>query len=58
MRRLIAEFPGFRPRREKHLELWKGEPAGNYNNDIAGFLHFVVQDLYPNSTECYDVCSI
>jgi len=47
MPRLIAEFPGFRPRWEKHLELWKGEPAGSYN-DIAEFAHFVVQDLYPN----------
>ncbi len=25
----------------------KGEPAGNYN-DIAEFVHFVVQDLYPS----------
>ena len=47
MPRLIADFPGFRPRWEKHLELWKGKPAGSYNN-IAEFAHFVVQDLYPN----------
>ena len=47
MPRLIADFPGLRPRWEKHLELWKGEPAGSYN-DIAEFAHFVVQDLYPN----------
>ena len=47
MPRLVAEFPTFRPRWEKHLELWKGEPAGNYN-DIAEFVHFVVQDLYPS----------
>jgi hypothetical protein len=47
MPRLIADFPGFRPRWEKHLELWKGEPAGSYN-DIAEFAHFVVKDLYPN----------
>lgn len=47
MPRLIADFPGFRPRWQKHLELWKGEPAGSYN-DIAEFAHFVVQDLYPN----------
>jgi hypothetical protein len=47
MARLLAEFPPFRPRWEKHLELWKGEPAGNYN-DIAEFVHFVVQDLYPS----------
>jgi hypothetical protein len=47
MPRLIAEFPGFRPRWEKHLELWKGKPAGSYN-DIAQFAHFVVKDLYPN----------
>ena len=46
MPRLI-DFPGFRPRGEKHLELWKGKPAGSYNN-IAEFAHFVVQDLYPN----------
>ena len=47
MPRLIAEFPGFRPRWEKHLEVWQGEPAGSYN-DIAEFAHFVVQDLYPD----------
>jgi hypothetical protein len=47
MPRLVAEFPTFRPRWEKHLESWKGEPAGNYN-DIAEFVHFVVQDLYPS----------
>jgi hypothetical protein len=49
MPRLIAEFPGFRPRWEKHLEFWKGEPAGSYN-DIAEFAHFVVDDLYPNGS--------
>ena len=47
MPQLIAEFPTFRPRWEEHLALWKGEPAGNYN-DIAEFVHFVVKDLYPN----------
>jgi hypothetical protein len=47
MPRLVAEFLGFRPRWEKHLAFWKGEPAGNYN-DIAEFVNFVVQDLYPN----------
>jgi Zn-dependent M32 family carboxypeptidase len=47
MPRLIADFPGFRPRWEKHLELWKGKPAGSYN-DIAEFAHVVVDDLYPN----------
>ncbi len=47
MPRLLAEFPGFRPRWEKHLELWKGKPAGSYN-DITQFVHFVVEDLYPN----------
>jgi hypothetical protein len=39
MPRLIADFPGF--------QLWKGEPAGNYN-DIAEFAQFVVKDLYPS----------
>ena len=47
MPRLIAEFPAFRPRWEKHIELWKGERAGSYN-DISEFAHFVVKDLYPN----------
>lgn len=27
MPRLLAEFPGFGPRWEKHLEFWGGEPA-------------------------------
>jgi hypothetical protein len=43
MPRLIAEFPGFRPRWEKHLELWAGKPSGS-DNDIAEFAHFVVDD--------------
>jgi hypothetical protein len=47
MPRLVAEFPAFRLRWEKHLDFWKGKPAGNYN-DIAEFAHFVVQDLYPS----------
>jgi hypothetical protein len=47
MPRLIAEFPAFRPRWEKHLESWKGKSAGSYN-DIAAFAHFVVHDLYPH----------
>src|SRR5437763_13270010 len=47
MPRLIAEFPEFHARWEKHLEFWQGEPAGHYN-DIAQFAHFVVEDLYPN----------
>ena len=34
MPRLIADFPGFRARWEKHLNLWKGKPAGSYN-DLA-----------------------
>jgi hypothetical protein len=47
MPRLVADFPRFRPRWEKHPELWKGKSAGSYN-DIAEFAHFVVKDLYPN----------
>jgi hypothetical protein len=47
MPRLVEEFPGFRSRWERHLELWKGEPAGGYN-DIAQFAHFVVEELYPS----------
>jgi hypothetical protein len=49
MPRLIAEFPGFRPRWEKHLALWKGKPAGSYN-DIAEFAHFVVHDSTQTAT--------
>lgn len=45
--RLVAEFPGFRSRWEKHVESWNGKPAGNYN-DITQFVHFVVEDLYPS----------
>jgi len=47
MPRLVEEFPGFRPRWEKHLSFWKGEPAGGYN-DISEFAHFVVKELYPS----------
>ena len=48
MPRLIAEFPVFRPRWEKHLEFWKGEPAGSYN--VAQFVHFVVQTFTQTAT--------
>src|SRR5690349_4825827 len=47
MPQLVAAFPGFRSRWEKHLQLWDGEPAGNYI-DIAEFVRFVVEDLYPS----------
>lgn len=47
MPRLVAEFPAFRPRWDKHLEYWEGNPAGYYN-DITQFVYFVVKDLYPS----------
>jgi hypothetical protein len=47
MPRLVADFPGFRPRWEQHLKFWEGEPAGNYN-DITQFVYFVVRDLHPS----------
>ena len=49
MPQLVAAFPGFRPRWEKHVQLWDGEPAGSYI-DIAEFVRFVVEDLYPPGT--------
>ena len=42
---LVNAFPAFLPRWREHLEHWKGAPAGQYN-DIAEFVHFVVEDLY------------
>jgi hypothetical protein len=42
---LVEGFPAFSPRWRKHLEYWRGEPAGNYI-DMAEFVHFVVEDLY------------
>lgn len=42
---LVEGFPAFSPRWRKHIEYWQGEPAGNYN-DMAEFVHFVVEDLY------------
>lgn len=45
MPRLVEEFPAFRPRWEKHLSFWKGEPAGGYN-DVSEFAQFVVMELY------------
>jgi hypothetical protein len=47
MPRLVVEFPGFRPRWEKHIESWEGKPAAYYN-DITEFVHFIVRDLYPS----------
>jgi hypothetical protein len=42
---LVDRFPAFSPRWRKHLEYWKGKPAGQYN-DMGEFVHFVVEDLY------------
>jgi len=47
MPRLLTEFSGFRSRWQAHLESWRGKPAGKYN-DMAEFVHFVVEDLYPS----------
>ena len=44
---LVEGFPTFSARWRKHLEYWRGEPAGNYI-DMAEFVHFVVEDLYEN----------
>lgn len=41
----VDKFPAFLPRWRKHLEYWQGEPAGQFN-DMAEFVHFVVEDLY------------
>jgi hypothetical protein len=37
--------PGFLDRWKKHVELWGGNFAGSYN-DMAEFVHFVVEDVY------------
>jgi hypothetical protein len=42
---LREAFPRFSDRWEKHVALWRGEPAGSYN-DMAEFVRFVVEDLY------------
>jgi hypothetical protein len=42
---LVEKFPDFSERWRKHLANWRGEPAGSYN-DMAEFVHFVVEDLY------------
>jgi hypothetical protein len=41
---LVEAFPEFSTRWRKHLADWGGEPAGSYN-DMATFVHFVVEDL-------------
>jgi hypothetical protein len=42
---LRLAFPGFMDHWRKHVEEWGGEPAGSFN-DMAQFVHFVVEDLY------------
>jgi len=42
---LVETFLDFSDRWRKHLAHWGGEPAGSYN-DMAEFVHFVVEDLY------------
>jgi hypothetical protein len=42
---LLKSFPDFMPRWREHLAYWAGETPGPYN-DMAEFVHFVVEDLY------------
>jgi hypothetical protein len=42
---LRREFPDFCGRWKKHIGFWGGNPAGSYN-DMAEFVHFVVEDVY------------
>src|ERR1035441_406346 len=42
---ILRAFPAFSDRWSKHIESWSGELAGSYN-DMAAFVHFVVEDLY------------
>ncbi len=42
---IVKSFPTFSERWKAHLERWRGKPAGSYN-DMAEFVHFVVEDLY------------
>jgi len=46
-RLLLTACPSFSDRWRKHIEWWGGEPAGEYN-DMAEFVHFVVEDLQAN----------
>jgi len=45
---LVESFPTFAKRWEDHIAYWGGEPAGSYN-DMAEFVHYVVEDLYEAS---------
>ena len=42
---LLEAFPRFSERWRKHIASWGGKPAGSYN-DMAEFVHFVVEDLF------------
>jgi hypothetical protein len=42
---LRQAFPDFSDRWKKHIMWWGGSPAGSYN-DMAEFVHFVVEDVY------------
>ena len=42
---ILEAFPAFSERWREHVEWWGGKPAGSYN-DMAEFVHFVVEDLY------------
>ena len=46
-RLLLTAFPSFSERWRNHIEWWGGEPAGEFNN-MAEFVHFVVEDLQAN----------
>jgi hypothetical protein len=42
---LRQAFPDFSDRWKKHIMWWGGNTAGSYN-DMAEFVHFVVEDVY------------
>lgn len=49
MQSVLTAFPAFSERWRRHIEWWGGAPAGSYN-DMAQFVHFVVEDLYERGT--------
>lgn len=49
---ILKIAPDFKPRWQKHLERWDGQPAGIYN-DIAEFAHYVVDCYDTGETSCY-----
>jgi hypothetical protein len=50
---LLQAAPGFLPKWQEHLDWWKGEPAGIFN-DAGAFAHYLVDSFEQGDTSEFE----